>query len=136
MKAAIAVLAGALAGVVLWRPAPATGPEPVRYGRDACDRCRMHFAARGFAAEQRDASGALRKYDDLGCMLAAGLPGDAWVEDYDGSGFVPLQAATLVKSSFTTPMASGIVAFRDRSKAAAFASAHGGRIVPLPEVHR
>ncbi len=136
MKFVLALLAGALAGWLFWKPAPAAGPEPVRYGRETCDHCRMHFAVKGFAAERRDARGALHKYDDLGCLLAAGGEGKAWVEDHDGAGFVPLEAATLVQSKLATPMASGLVAFAKASQAAAFAAEHAGRIVPLTEVRR
>src|SRR5262249_47991391 len=52
-----------------------TGPEAIRYDRDTCAHCRMHFAAPGFAAERRDAGGALLKYDDIGCMLTAASRG-------------------------------------------------------------
>ena len=134
MKIVLAALLTALAAVVLWKPAPQTGPEAIRYGRDACAHCRMHMATPGFAAERRDAKGVLHKYDDIGCLLTAashGASGEVWVEDHAGGGFVPLLSATFVKSPFTTPMAYGVVAFRDPSAAAAFAGQHAGRIVPL-----
>jgi copper chaperone NosL len=143
VKIALAALALGLAGIVLWQPAPGAGPEAIRYGREACDHCRMHFAVPGFAAERRDGKGALHKYDDIGCMLTAAshdASGEAWVEDHGGTGFIPLLSATLVKGPFTTPMASGVVAFRDPAAAAAFAGEHAGRLVPLEEllteVHR
>ena len=137
MKIALLAIAAAFAALVLWKPAPAAGPEPIRYGRDACDHCRMHFAVQGFAAERRDGKGALHKYDDVGCLLEDEAAGEAWVEDHDGSGFVPLRSATLVKSpKVSTPMASGIVAFRDPAKAASFAAAHAGRILNPTEVRK
>ena len=125
--------AALLSAVLLWKPAPPTGPEPVRYGRDACERCRMHMATPGFAAERRDEEGALHKYDDLGCMLIAAshaASGEAWVEDRAGSGFVPLLSATFV-AGVDTPMNYGVIAFRDAAAAAKFAADHGGRVVPL-----
>lgn len=116
------------------------GPEAIRYGRDTCDRCRMHFAQPGFAAERRDAQGVLRKYDDLGCMLIAAshqASGEAWVEDHDGKGWVPLLSATLVAGSgLGTPMDYGVVAFRDRARAEAFAREHGAQVTPLEDLLR
>jgi copper chaperone NosL len=129
MPAALLVLGGA---------APATGPAEIHYGRDACDRCRMHLSARGFAAERRDEKGALHKYDDIGCMLIAAShapSGETWVEDHAGSGFVALLSATLVAGDgLGTPMNYGVVAFREPAQAAAFAAAHGARVVALDEL--
>jgi copper chaperone NosL len=119
--------------------AKATGPEIIRYDRDTCAHCRMHFAARGFAAERRDDRGTLHKYDDIGCMLIAasrGASGEAWVEDQAGSGFVPLLQATLVAGGkkLGTPMGYGVVAFRDPAAAAEFARAHAARVVTLEDL--
>lgn len=140
MKLAAAVALLALAALVATKTAPATGPEPIRYDRDTCDRCRMHFAGKGFAAERRDAKGVLHKYDDLGCMLIAAsrdASGEAWVEDHGGAGFVPLRSAVLVAGrGLGTPMNSGALAFSDRAKAEEFARANGARVVALEELLR
>jgi copper chaperone NosL len=138
VKIALAFFAIGFAAVLLWKPGARTGPEPIRYDRDACDHCRMHFATRGFAAERRDAKGELRKYDDLGCMLIAAsheASGPAWVEDHAGAGFVPLLAATFVRGGdLRTPMNHGVVAFKDAAVAETFAAAHHARVVPLEEL--
>lgn len=141
LVAALAALAAIpAAALLLGSSPPASGPEPIRYGRDACDRCRMHFAARGFAAERRDAKGVLGKYDDIGCLLNAtsrDASGQAWVEVQDGEGFVPLLAATLVLGvGLGTPMNFGVVAFREPRRAEEFAHAHAARIVALADLLR
>jgi copper chaperone NosL len=140
MKIILAAIGIALAAILLWKPSPASGPEAIRYGRDACDRCRMHLATPGFAAERRDAKGALHKYDDLGCMLIAASrdeSGEAWVEDHAGDGFVPLTSATFVAGkSLGTPMNYGVVAFRDAAAAGRFAASHDGKVVPLEQLLR
>ena len=136
MKIALVGFAALLSAVLLWKPAPSSGPEAVRYGRDACERCRMLMSAPGFAAERRDDKGTLHKYDDLGCMLIAAshaASGEAWVEDHAGSGFVPLLSATFV-AGVGTPMNYGVVAFRDAATAAKFAADHGGRVVSLEQL--
>ena len=139
LVAALAALAAIPAGaLLLGSGARATGPEAIRYGRDSCDRCRMRFAAAGFAAERRDKSGILRKYDDIGCMLIAAsrdASGEAWVEDHGGGGFVPLLDAVLVAGDgLATPMDYGVVAFLDPAQAAAFARDRGARVVALDEL--
>ena len=127
--------------IILLGGGKATGPEPIRLGRDSCDRCRMLIGAEGFAAERRGNDGVLHKYDDLGCFLLALQRAhqettQAWVEDHEGSGFVPLMEATLVLGGRSTPMGYGIVAFRDPVAASHFAATGGGRITRLEDLLR
>jgi copper chaperone NosL len=139
LVALLCALAAVPAMAMLLSPrASATGPEAIRYDRDTCAHCRMHFAARGFAAERRDERGTLQKYDDIGCMLVAasrGASGETWVEDHSGSGFVPLLQATLVAGKdLGTPMGYGVVAFREPKAAEEFARAHAARVVTLEDL--
>jgi NosL protein len=128
-------------GVVLLWPSQRTGAEPVQYGRDTCAHCRMHLSQPGFAAELRDHTGTLSKYDDIGCMLRAmvgmhyEVP-EAWVEDHDSADLIPLLSATLVRASVETPMGHGLVAFREPSAADAFAHTHSGTVVAVEELLR
>jgi copper chaperone NosL len=133
---------GIPAMILLFGGRAATGPEPIRFGRDACHRCHMLIAAGGFAAERRGNDGALHKYDDVGCLLlgiqaAHEETTQAWVEDHEGSGFVPLMEATLVQTdAVATPMGYGIVAFREPTAASRFIAERGGRMTPLEELMR
>ena len=133
-------LLGVVGGVVFLWPSQRTGAEPITYGRDACAHCRMHISQPGFAAELRDTNGVLTKYDDIGCMLHAMVAlhhevPEAWVEDHDGSGFVPLLSARLVRSDrIETPMGYGIVAFKDEDAAQTFARAQGGEVLALEDI--
>ena len=135
-------VAGLVAAVVLLWPHPSTGPEPIQYGRDTCAGCRMPIDQPGFGGEMRDQAGTLSKYDDVGCLLHAMLVAhrevpEAWVEDHDGAGFVPLLTAHLVRSEDAgTPMGFGIVAFKDGAAAARYAAAHAGQALPLEDVLR
>jgi hypothetical protein len=130
VAAALAFAAAVTAVVFLW-PAQRSGPEPIVHGRDTCAQCRMHIGAPGFAGELRDERGELTKYDDLGCLVRAMAKAhrdfpEAWVEDRDGGGFLPLLTATLVRSPEAgTPMGS-----------ARFTREHGGEIVPLEDLLR
>lgn len=145
MKALVALVcavAALLGGVVWLWPAPDTGPEPIRYGRDTCAHCRMHLSQPGFGGELRDHTGALTKYDDIGCLLRAMLAlhrevPEAWVEDHGGNGFVPLLGAVLVRSKrLETPMGYGIVAFAGADAARQFSAADGGGVVALEQLLR
>jgi copper chaperone NosL len=144
MKALGGALAAAMlavAAVILW-PAAGVGPEAIVHGRDACARCRMPISRPGFGGELRDRSGVLTKYDDVGCMLRAMLAmhadvPEAWVEDHRSFELVPLLGATLARGrTVETPMASGLVAFRDPADAAAFVRDDGGDLVPLEALLR
>ena len=135
----IAVLA-IVGGIVFLWPAQGVGSEPITYGRDTCAHCRMHISQPGFGGEMRDRTGALTKYDDLGCLLHAMITlhqeiPEAWVEDHAGGGFVPLLTAHLVRTGAgDTPMGSGMVAFSDAAAAGAYAQAYNGEVVQLEDV--
>jgi copper chaperone NosL len=146
MKTLIGALAAALlavvGGVVFFWPSQRTGAEPINYGRDACAHCRMYISQPGFAGELRNTGGVLTKYDDIGCLLRAMVAlhhevPEAWVEDHDGGGFVPLLSASLVRSDrIETPMRYGIVAFKDEGAARTFARAQGGEVLALEDMLR
>jgi len=118
------------------------GPEPMRYDRDTCARCRMRISQPGQGGELRDPRGKLSKYDDVGCLLVALWSEhrevtDAWVEDHEGGGFVPLTAAWFaIGASSETPMGFGVTAFRDEGAARAHALRHGGTVGRLEDVLR
>ncbi len=139
---AVGVMASVVVGVVFLWPAHGVGSEPINYGRDTCAHCRMHISQPGFGGEMRDHSGALTKYDDVGCLVQAmirlhqDIP-EAWVEDHAAGGFIPLLTAHLVRTSAAdTPMGSGIVAFGDASAATAYAQAHNGELLQLEDIVR
>jgi copper chaperone NosL len=101
----------------------------------------MHISRPGFAGELRDSGGILTKYDDIGCMMldlprAGDLP-EAWVEDYAGGGFVPLDDATLVRTeTLETPMGYGVFAFENIADAHAFAAGNAGSTVRVDDLLR
>lgn len=140
--AGVAVALFIVTAVVLWSPAPRTGPEPIEWGRETCARCRMILSEAGFAGEIRDRRGQLSKYDDLGCLVLAirtehhEIP-EAWVEDHDTHELVPLLAATLVRGKdLATPMHHGIVAFAAGERAEEFVRSSGGEVVSLEKLLR
>jgi copper chaperone NosL len=102
---------------------------PVALGRDdACASCRMLISERRYAAQLIDRDGEIYKFDDVACMLRFAhshamqqSSAKFYVRDY-ASGGDWLDAATAYfvrqRASVSSPMGSGIVAFRDVQSAA------------------
>lgn len=131
------VVAAIIAVMVALRSSPSGGPVAIEYGRDMCAECRMHLSEKGFAAQVREPSGEVLKYDDIGCLLEAirkkggGIP-EGWVEDHGSGAWVPLKQAVLVRGGdIKTPMNYGVVAFKDEAAAKTYMAAHGGNVVAL-----
>lgn len=112
--------------------APATGPVPIVYGEDACAACRMIVSEAPHAAQARLPGGVVESYDDIGCLamrVAEGAaPVETWVVDRPTGGWIDARSARFVETEkVRTPMASGLVAFRDAPAADAFAAESAGR---------
>ncbi len=102
----------------------------------------MAVSEKRFAAEFIDTEGAVHKFDDLGCLrsylkeksprvqLAA-----CFVADYETRRWIAGPEAFFVRSpGFKTPMAGGIVAFADRTRAERAARRHQGVVLGYREV--
>ncbi len=104
-----------------------SGPPNILYGQDVCADCGMiisdeHFAAA--IAETDDGAGPALIFDDIGCMLAYQKEHEVnpkrqrYVHDYASGAWINAESAFLIKSdSIATPMASGLIAFRQRALA-------------------
>jgi len=103
------------------------GPVPIDRD-DTCASCRMAISERRYAAELIDQDGNIYKFDDIACMLrfahARGFqPSEAsfYVTDYaTGMDWVDARHAHFVRlrTSVSSPMASGLVAVVDSNNAA------------------
>ena len=93
---------------------------------DACASCRMVISERRYAAELSDRDGEVFKFDDVACMLrfahSRGIQqatAKFYVTDFaHGSDWIDATQSYFVKmkSSVSSPMASGIVAVRDSAR--------------------
>jgi copper chaperone NosL len=116
------------------------GPPALRYGEDACDECHMLINEARYAAAYATPAGEERRFDDVGDLLAyqqrTGEEAEGvWVHDLDDAGWVAARDARFVKApDVTTPMGSGIVAFRDPARARSFAAQHGVTAVTFEEL--
>jgi copper chaperone NosL len=97
---------------------------------DICFRCKSPIADKHYAAELVTKDGFVRKFDDMGCMLQHAKTKIGkdnivayYVMDFPSQQWVKAEEAGYVKSDqFKTPKDGGILAFKDRGKAAAFAA--------------
>ena len=115
------------------------GPPTLRLGRDECAECGMMISEDRCAAAllvNGDEGRVHRVFDDIGCMLdwerahPDEPPTARFVHDYDRAEWCEATGAGYLDgSSIRTPMASGLLAFTDRSSAERGREAHGGRVL-------
>jgi copper chaperone NosL len=127
---AVAVAATIACGV------KADAPPEIVVDRTACSHCGMLVSEPVFAAAYRIEGSEARVFDDVGCLVDAVRREprrDAirfWFHDVADGSWIDGTAAVFVKStSLRTPMAGGIVAYRDGNAAARGAAAVQARVV-------
>lgn len=122
------VLAAACAG-------PRTpAPAEVAYGLDVCDYCHMSVDDGGRAAQWVGADGAVRKFDEPGCLIAwmqrnPATNGAAFVGDAAGRGWVAAEQAFYLRGGVRTGMGFDVLAFTDETAAQARAARVGGEVI-------
>ncbi|MCP4007726.1 MAG: protein NosL [bacterium] len=78
---------------------PSTGPTPIRWDRDTCERCRMTISDPRFAAQIRlSDSGQVRDFDDLGCAVlwldeSEARYSEIWIRDHRTSVWLDARQA-------------------------------------------
>jgi len=117
-KGAIAL---ALVGAVGMGQGCTPQPDPIRYGQDACQFCKMTIVDQRFAAEVVTKKGRAFKFDDLGCLVkhvkAEGYTDDelahALVADFAHPGtLLDARKAVFVQSKvLRSPMRGDVAAF-------------------------
>jgi len=141
-SAGVAV-AGVAAGLTLLPDEDGSGDglPTIRYGQESCRHCGMVIDDPRFAAAWMEPQGGERHYDDIACAVNNAqeepLAEDArcWVNDYEAEQWLEANAATYVRSSqIHSPMASGIVALRDRAAAERVAGTVGGLVLDWHEL--
>ncbi len=120
-------------------------PRPVDIeAADVCAFCKMAISEKRFAAEVIDRDGTVFKLDDIGCMIRfireRGLKDKVaaiFVSDYDDKSWLEAERASYVKSAeIQSPMASGLIALRNQSRAAEYCARYNGRLLTFDELQR
>jgi copper chaperone NosL len=132
MKIAFFLIAMVLAGACAGRAAV---PPAIVMDRSACSRCGMLISEKAYAAAIRFPDGHDQLFDDIGCLVAAVREKPAagsqyWFHDgVSGDWITDVAPVFAVSSLLRTPMAGGIVAYRDPDTAKHSVEHIGGRVV-------
>ncbi len=129
------VLATIMLFVTLSCQAGQLPPAPIDKD-DICSFCKMAISTSRYAAQIVDREGNRYKFDDVGCMFRfarerhMGASARFYVMNYaNGKDWLDARTAVFVRSkAVNTPMASGIVAFADRTAAGAFNARNNGEM--------
>jgi copper chaperone NosL len=104
------------------------GPDPIRYGKDACAHCKMTIMDKRFSAELITAKGKVFKFDAAECMagflkenpaIAADAKSVFLVNDFTNPGqFTDARKSFFLRdSSLSSPMGGNLAAFQSRPAA-------------------
>ena len=111
-------------------------PEPIRWGTDTCEQCRMVLADRRFGAEIVG-PGRVYKFDgidELGKYIAAhpGAGTPYIVDAESGANVRADQAVFLSSASLRGPMGGHVVGFANHEAGARFATREGLKAIQWP----
>jgi copper chaperone NosL len=104
------------------------GPEPIRWGTDACDVCRMVLTDKLFGAELVEEGGQVRKFDGLDELVTytsqSGKKGKVYVTNGKDGALVPIEQAVIVRSpGLISPMGGDVTTFASKADADAYIQA-------------
>lgn len=112
------------------------GPEPIRYGQDNCQHCKMTLMDKRFGAEIVTAKGKVFKFDDLNCLVlylkSAAVPQEqiaqiVSVNFKKPDSFVEVGKAYFLRNeALKSPMRGDIATFSGPNDLAAVKSEMGG----------
>jgi len=97
-----------------------SGPQPIDFGKDNCDFCKMTIVDKHFGAEVVTRKGKIFKFDDIHCLvssLRSDVPakkevGSIYFVDYGGGPWIRAESCQLLRSdSLHSPMNGNIAAF-------------------------
>ncbi len=116
-----------------------SGPQPIAFGQDQCDDCRMTIMEPQFASEILTKKGRAYKFDDMHCLLnflkgGTVTPADiaqTYAIDFnDRKTFIPVEAAQFVRSEqIKSPMNGNTAAFGTKAAAEEAAKKTNGQLL-------
>lgn len=119
-------------------------PEPINYGHDDCEFCRMLITDNKYGAELVTDKGKIYKFDSIECMIEFSLVkntlGDTnnklLITDFDNPGnLVDARNSFYVKNdNFRSPMGLNVTAFNGEEQVQKFISENGGEKLSWVEV--
>jgi copper chaperone NosL len=120
------------------------GPEPINYGQDECEFCRMQITDNRYGSEIVTDKGKVFKFDEVGCMIEYALVknyiGDAnqkfLVTDFAAPDtFIDATEAFFVQNdNFRSPMGSNVMAFESEISRQKFVAENNGHLLNWVDV--
>lgn len=131
---------------ILFLQSCSSGPQPIRYGEDGCDYCKMTITDKKFGAEIETKKGKLYKFDDIHCItsfLKSNTVKDAdikniYIVDFSSAGNLILatQSFFLRSENIQGPMGSHVAAFASEDSLRSFQQRFNGNQVNWNEINR
>ncbi|MFN0014229.1 MAG: nitrous oxide reductase accessory protein NosL [Saprospiraceae bacterium] len=122
-----------------------TGPQPIKYGTDNCDFCKMTLMDKRYGAEIVTSKGKVYKFDDVNCLVmfereGTIAPADVagrYLTDFTHEGILldAEKAVYLRSDNLKTPMASQVAAFSAQADLAKTMSETGGEALAWAQVN-
>lgn len=119
-------------------------PEPINYGQDVCDLCKMSITDNKFAAELVTTKGKVYKFDSIECLLQfKNFELDEnekihseWVNNFSKPGeLIALSKAYfLLNENFRSPMGLNVLSFSTQDEMRIIKNEHGGKELTYNEV--
>jgi len=119
-------------------------PEPINYGHDECEFCRMQISDNRYGAELVTDKGKVHKFDSIECMVEFAMVknfiGDAnqkfLVTDFATPGsFIDAKNAFYVQNeNFRSPMGLNVSAFDSEISRQKFVAESGGSLLNWVDV--
>lgn len=132
----------ALTMVISW--SCSVEPQPINYGSDACEFCKMTIVENRWAAEIVTDKGKAYKYDAIECMMNYMNRNDIspnnlallLVDDYSQPGvLIDATKATYIKSeAIPSPMGAFLSAFSNQDTAETTVDEKGGEVFDFTEL--
>lgn len=118
-------------------------PQPIQFGSDQGDYCRMMITEPQFASQTLNQQGRAFKFDSIECMAAHAMTADNpenfhshWVPNFTNPDewLQAEEAYFLHSETLRSPMGIYLSAYADRETAEEFRQEYGGQIVTWNEV--
>ena len=120
------------------------GPEPINYGHDECEFCRMLITDNRYGSEIVTDKGKVFKFDEVGCMIEYAIVknfiGDAnqkfLVTDFaNPETLIDATDAFFVQNdNFRSPMGSNVMAYDSEISRQKFVAESGGSLLNWVDV--
>lgn len=121
-----------------------TGPQPIQYGTDNCDFCKMTLMDKRYGAEIMTKKGKAYKFDDANCLVLFDKEGTVksadvaghYIADFSHEGVLleTEKAVFLHSDKLKTPMASQVAAFASQADLEKIKSQTGGEMLTWEQV--